>query len=209
LACGEGFHKYVFIEKNAERCSDLRTLKEDFPQIADRIEVHQADANEEIRRICKQDWRQDRAVLFLDPYGTQVPWKTIEIIAGTRAIDLWVLFPIGAVVRMLPRDGEVPDSWRLVLDDLLGRRDWQNEFYRRTSPPLFPEVGLVERVSVEVIREYFLRRLATRFAGVASRPAELRNSKNSLLYLFCFAVGNERGAPNALKIANYILDMGK
>jgi hypothetical protein len=34
-------------------------------------------------------------VLFLDPYGMQVDWTTIEAIARTKAIDLRVLFPLG------------------------------------------------------------------------------------------------------------------
>lgn len=33
----------------------------------------------------------------------------------------------------------------------------------------------------------------------------LMNSKNISLYLLCFAAGNPKGAPTALKIANYIL----
>ena len=43
--------------------------------------------------------------MFLDPYGTQVSWDTIKLIADTRAIDLWILFPIGAVNRLMNRDG--------------------------------------------------------------------------------------------------------
>ena len=33
--------------------------------------------------------------LFLDPYGMQVEWATIESIAHTQAIDLWLLFSAG------------------------------------------------------------------------------------------------------------------
>jgi hypothetical protein len=36
-------------------------------------------------------------------------------------------------------------------------------------------------------------------------PAVLRNSKNSPLYLFCFAAGNSKGVPIALSIASHIL----
>jgi three-Cys-motif partner protein len=46
-----------------------------------------------MRKICDNDWRSHRAVLFLDPYGMQVEWQTIEAIAKTAAIDLWLLFP--------------------------------------------------------------------------------------------------------------------
>ncbi|MEW6074198.1 MAG: hypothetical protein AB1726_16580 [Planctomycetota bacterium] len=54
-----------------------------------------------------------RKVLFLDPYGMQVEWVTIEAVAQTKAIDLWVLFPLGVGVnRLLTKSGEIPESWR-------------------------------------------------------------------------------------------------
>ena len=43
------------------------------------------------------------------------------------------------------------------------------------------------------------------FAMVADNPFPLRNSKNSLMYLLCFAAGNPN-APKALEIAEDILE---
>jgi hypothetical protein len=43
------------------------------------------------------------------------------------------------------------------------------------------------------------------FFDVAEKPMVLRNTKNCPLYLFCFAVSNEKGAPIALRIANHLL----
>ena len=42
-------------------------------------------------------------VLFLDPFATEVEWATIEKIASFNALDTWILFPISAITRMLPR----------------------------------------------------------------------------------------------------------
>ncbi|GAI54351.1 unnamed protein product, partial [marine sediment metagenome] len=57
-------------------------------------------------------WQNNRAVLFLDPYGMQVNWETIKAIANTEAIDLWYLFPFGiGVNRLLQKDaGKMPLS---------------------------------------------------------------------------------------------------
>jgi len=54
--------------------------------------------------------------------------------------------------------------------------------------------------------EYFIKRLQGIFKGVATNPLILRNSKNVPLYLLCFAAGNQRGAPTAVKIAKEILE---
>ena len=83
------FDSYIFIERDPERCAALERLRDDFPDRADNIHVQQGDANEEIQALCGKDWSSHRAVWFLDPYGMQVEWRTIEAIAGTKAIDLW------------------------------------------------------------------------------------------------------------------------
>jgi three-Cys-motif partner protein len=146
-------------------------------------------------------------VLFLDPYGMQVEWQTIEAIASTRAIDLWLLFPLGiGVTRLLARSGEIPPGWRSRLDKLLGRTDWYETFYRvERRPTLFgdAEERLVKATN-ESIGLYFTERLKSIFPGVAE-PGVLRSSSNCPLYLLCFAAGNAKGAPIALKIANHLL----
>ena len=81
------FDRYIFIERNRERCAELEELKREFPDLAMDIDVRQGDANLQIQDLCSKDWSSRRAVLFLDPYGMQVEWQTIEAIAGTKAID--------------------------------------------------------------------------------------------------------------------------
>jgi three-Cys-motif partner protein len=172
------------------------------------VSVLEGDANVEIQRLCDKDWRFHRAVLFLDPYGMQVEWKTIEAVAATKAIDLWVLFPLGiGVNRLLTRSGDIPTAWRQRLDTLLGTTDWYDEFYRvETEPTLFgPNEERVVKASTTTIGEYFNSRLKSVFADVAPEPKVLRNSTNCPLYLLCFAVGNDAGAPIAVRIANHLL----
>ena len=147
-------------------------------------------------------------MLFLDPYGMQVEWKTIEAVATTRAIDMWLLFPLGiGVSRLLTRTGEIPSSWRDRLTTLLGRDDWYEEFYRvETTTNLFgDDESRVVRASIDTIGRYFNERLRSVFFAVADEPRVLRNSRGCPLYLLCFAVGNEKGSPIALSIANHLL----
>jgi len=202
------FDKYIFVERQKNRCEQLEALKTEFPELADDIDIRRGDANSEIQDLCGGSWRSERAVLFLDPYGMQVEWKTIEAVAGTKAIDLWLLFPLGVGVnRLLTKTGDIPESWRRRLDKLLGTPDWYDEFYRgETATNLFGEVEEhVVKAKVDVIGRYFNRRLQEKFPGVAKDPGVLRNSVNSPLYLLCFAAANERGAPIALNIANHLL----
>jgi three-Cys-motif partner protein len=206
------FGEYVFIEKNAERCTQLEELRSAHPALASSIRVLQGEANEELVSLCRErDWRSQRAVLFLDPFGTEVRWETIEVVAATKAIDMWVLFPVGmGVNRLLKRSGEVPPSWRARLDDLLGTKKWYDEFYKvERVPTLFgQDEEHVVKATTETIGAYFNERLKGIFDGVAANPRILRNSRNSPLYLLCFAAGNAKGAPIALRIAEHLLKMG-
>lgn len=147
-------------------------------------------------------------MLFLDPYGMQVSWETVRAIARTRAIDLWYLFPLGvAVNRLIRRDGAIGDSERKRLDDIFGATDWHDAFYEQaTRATLFGEESSHEKkATFESIGEYFTARLGTVFAGAAKNPLLLCNSRNIPIYLLCFAAGNEKGAPIALRIAQHIL----
>jgi three-Cys-motif partner protein len=202
------FDGFVFIEQHGGRRAQLEQLKDEFPEHRDAIQVRAGDANEQIQEICALDWQRRRADLFLDPYGMQVEWKTIAAIAATKAIDMWLLFPLGiGVNRLLTRSGEIPASWRERLTTLLGRDDWYDEFYRaeKTTNLFGDDETRVVRASIDTIGRYFNERLRSVFFAVADEPKVLRNSKGSPLYLLCFGVGNEKGSPIALSIASHLL----
>lgn len=205
------FDGFVFVESHGGRRAQLEQLRAEFPHLKDSIQIRGGDANTQIREICQLSWAKRRAVLFLDPYGMQVEWTTIEAVAATRAIDMWLLFPLGiGVNRLLTRSGDIPDSWRNRLNLLLGTGDWYEEFYKvETTTDLFGnDNARVVRASVETIGRYFNNRLKSVFAAVAEEPLVLRNSKGSPLYLLCFAAGNAKGAPIAVKIAQSQLSKG-
>jgi len=142
----------------------------------------------------------------------QVKWETIEAIAKTQAIDLWILFPLGvAVNRLLKKDGNISEPIKRRLDEMFGTEDWFEAFFKpKEKRTLFDiETGFEKVANLDSISDYFNQRLATVFAGVAKTPLKLYNSKNNPLYLLCFAVSNRNSKANSLasKFANYILQM--
>lgn len=209
LKASPEFEQYVFIERHAGRCAELHNLKTEFPTLAPRIVVKQGEANAQIQALCRTtNWHSHRAVMFLDPYGMQVDWQTVEAVAKTHAIDLWLLVPLGiGMNRILTRSGDIPSEWRTALDRFLGTPDWYDAFYAVDQDQLllgFDDEPRRVKASMEVMAKFFVDRLRTIFPGVAE-PGVLRNSANCPLYLFCFAAGNERGKDPALRIANHIL----
>jgi len=210
LEIKQEFDKYIFIEKSKKHFTELLKLKEEFKDKEAKIDLINTDANNWIIDRCNNyKWQNNRAVLFLDPYGMQVNWETIKAIANTEAIDLWYLFPFGiGVNRLLKKNAaDMPASWEAKLDDILGTNEWKEDFYsQRQDATLFGnESKTIKDADFSKISKFIVKRLKSIFAGVAENPLLLRNSKNNPLYLLCFASGNPRGAKTAIKIAQDIL----
>jgi three-Cys-motif partner protein len=203
------FDHYLFVEQVAERVVALQKLRQHFPHRAQQITIIHDNANTFLRQWCRDtDWRTHRAVVFLDPYGMEVEWATIEAIAQTHAIDLWLLFPLGqAVNRLLTRHGPPEESWAQRLTQMFGTEAWKDAFYRApTQRTLFgAETALEKDADFDAIGAFFVQRLETVFAQVVKKPLPLRNTKNVPIYLLCFAAGNPKGASTAVRIASHIL----
>ena len=204
------FMKYIFIEADAKRCDELRKVITEFPHLADRILIEHADCNKYLQKLCNEkNWAKHRAVLFLDPFGMQVEWETMKAIADVKAIDVFILFPLGmGVNRMLTRDGIITDSWKKKLDSLFGTDSWYNEFYEHQDTYSLFELNnlkMKKKATFQKIAAYYNERLKTIFTKVAENHRVLRNSRNNPLFALYFAAGNPKGAPTAVKIANYIL----
>lgn len=111
----------------------------------------------------------DRAVIFLDPFGNQVRWTTIEAIAATSNVDLWYLFPAGlGVVRQITSDGRVIADSEASLDQIFQSRDWRDAVIQKsTRTDLF---GMTEDVNTKVataesVTRYMISEMKTMFRG--------------------------------------------
>ncbi len=205
------FDRYVFIEKKAEYADELRHIVDtEFAELKPKIEIYNCDCNEKLIDLCNINknatfWRQNRAVLFLDPYATEVKWATLQAIAQTQAIDLWYLFPFSAAQRMLPNEGVV-ESWRTKLNDLFGDTQWENRFYKLNPQlTLFGENDkMLKDVNSHELAAYICERLRSIFPYVADNPRFLYNAKMSPLFLFCFAVSNPN--PKAFGLAKKVAE---
>jgi three-Cys-motif partner protein len=204
-----GFDEYLLIERSPKRAEELKTVVSSLPGREGQVKIESGEANELLQGWCKRtNWMKGRAVVFLDPYGMQVEWETLVVLAKTRAIDLWYLLPLGvAVNRLLPRGRPPPAIWAQAVTRLLGTEEWRTRFYQiQSEDTLFGPASREQKgTDLEQIGGFFVERLKTIFTQVAENPLTLRNSKSNPIYLLCFAAGNPKGAKTAVKIAQDIL----
>lgn len=199
------FDEFYFIEKDTEKISELQEKISQSEHRNRRIHFLNGDANDELQSLCtKIDWRGSRAVAFLDPFALHVEWPTLQAIAATQAVDLWLLFSAMAANRMMPRSGKPDPAWSSKLDLTFGSHEWSEEFYR-SEPDLFEEQTVKNERPFEIMSHFVTARLATEFEAVHDKPLILKTESNTPLFLFCFACGNPNGAKRALPIANHII----
>lgn len=203
------FHTYIFIENDAAALATLKeVLSRKFPERIESAVFEVGDANAVLKRLCDRRWSRHRAVLFLDPYGMEVEWSTMEAIAGTQAIDVWVLFPAGiGVNRQLPSDGKVQKWARVALDRLFGTPEWYERFYsKQMTGDMFGATDRVQKIaSSDEIVVYYGERLRTIFPHVAPNPLVLCNSHNAPMYALFFAAAHPKFGATAVKIAQDVL----
>jgi hypothetical protein len=99
----------------------------------------------------------------------------------------------------------MPESWTTRLNTLFGTDEWARTFYT-SQRTLWDEPATVKTANFDAIGKFFLQRLRAVFADVADNPRVLPDAHGHPLFLLCFAVANERGAPIAKSIAEYILE---
>jgi len=177
------FKQYLFIDISRDHIARLNELQADHPNRS--IAVIPGDANDILTKLCREtDWVRTRAAIFIDPYGMQVQWSTLEHLANTKAVDIALLFPTGPLNRLLKRDGNIPEDWARRIDQHLGPCDWRSAFYTTTvNQDLFGNVAETEKsAKILDLQKFVQNRLQTIFSYVHDEPVPLRNSKGSLLY---------------------------
>lgn len=210
LRCEPRFDEFIFVEKSRSKVRALQKLKETNPEVADRIDIRRGDANDQLNAFCKErDWRKWRAVVFLDPFGNQVAWSTIETLARTNAVDLWYLFPSGlGVFRQIGRDGTVHYTHGDSLDRLMGTPDWRKAFLEEeVVGDLFSRERAISRkvATPESITHFMIARMKSVFkGGVADEWLPLGSKTHKYSLIFAWANPSEK-ARLAGKLAAAVL----
>lgn len=206
-----GFQEFHFIEEDPINFQELQNLSQSYPD--KNINLHNEDANEVISNICSSiNWKKNRAVIFIDPYGLEIKWPLIETIAKTEAMDVWYFFPLSGIYRQAARQlAAVDEGKEKLLTEVLGTSEWKNAFYEQTIQSDFFDVEeSMERTAelndiVQFIKE---ERLGKTFSAVRG-PRLLPDSGGPKRFALFFAVANpnKRAIQISTDVADYILNM--
>jgi three-Cys-motif partner protein len=199
LEIDHSFTHYVFVELDEKRRKELHKLQQQYGASRD-IKIHDQNCNEYLSQLVAKkgiNWREWRGVVFLDPFGTHVPWKTIEGLARTQSFEAFINFPCMAINRLAKNDGNITEHFRQILNEYFGSPEWFDVMYQEESGLFGPLLNKVDDAS-KALLNWYRKRLKAEF-GLASRARLIRNTKNSPLYYLLWAGPN----PTGQRIANY------
>lgn len=206
LEISHQFTDYVFVERDPVRIARLKDLKTEFSSRQTRIHIREKDCNAYLRELLRDmsgQWSHWRGVVFLDPFGMQVPWDTMTELGATGAIEVLINFPVGmAIQRLLKRSGQFSATEKSKLDQYFGTSEWFDLLYQHDPDLLGGHVTKVQR-SGDVLVSWYRKRLKEVF-GYVTEAREIQSTTGRPLYYLIFAGPKRVGAT----IANDVLKYG-
>lgn len=209
LAIDPPFNTYIFIELRAKKLAALKALEAEYPGKS--INVIRDDANAALKTLCeKYAWRNERAVLFLDPFGMHVEWTTLQAIAKTGAIDVWYLFPYSGLYRQAAKNADAMDSDKEEsITRLLGTDEWRQVFYapKRQGSLFGGDDGDEREADHRQMLNFVSKRLKELFPAVTDpkilyQAGDSKNPSGAPLFALYFAASNP--SPKAYGLATKI-----
>lgn len=211
LGVAPPFHRYLLNDvKQSNVLALKKAVRDDFPHLTERVELTRFDANEMLRKLCAAyNWRETRAVVFLDPFGLQIDYETLQLLGQTRAIDLWYLVPVFAMYRQVSGDGQINPDGGPRVDAALGTDVWRNvAVVEEEFNDLFNQAQLRSRRAVDIawFEKVAKERLGDAFGGrVLSETLPLgRKGVQEFSLMFAWANPGEK-AKLAAKLARAVL----
>jgi three-Cys-motif partner protein len=182
------FDAFHFIDLNAIKTDYLRSI------CGDRSDVHiyRGDCNEILTKQVLptiQYKNYNRALCLLDPYGMHLDWEVMLQAGQSKAVDLFLNFPVMDMNRNAIRK----NAAKVRANDLERMtRFWGDDSWKKAAYSEGPQGGLFEpevlKQGNEEIVAAFRRRLKE-VAGFAfvSEPLPMRNSTNAVVYYLFLA----------------------
>jgi three-Cys-motif partner protein len=183
------FDGFYFIDLAEEKTSYLESLCGNRKD----VHIHTGDATEYLTKTLLpqvQYSNYNRALCLLDPYGLHLDWDVIYQAGQSKAIDMFLNFPVMDINRnaIWHHPENVPKSGIQRMNSFWGDDSWRDAAYAKSPQGvLWGEPDIVKQDN-EVIVSAFCERLR-KVAGfeIVLAPLPMKNRNNAVVYYLCFA----------------------
>jgi len=207
------FDRYYLNDTKRKNARSLQAIvNERFLHLRDSVTVMQLDANQALVDLCRTtNWRNSRAVVFLDPFGLQLNFSMVAELGQTYAVDLWYLVPVLGMSRQVKADGSILEPGGTRIDAILGTNAWRSgvvveedrgeDLFGAVEPSIkkVANSAWFEQVAIEQLAKVFK-------GGVLSQTLPLgRNGLHEFSLVFACANPSQKANELAKKLAAAVL----
>lgn len=181
------FTEYHFIDLDEEKAK----VFEDISKENSNVYPYHGDCNEILLNKIFPSLTfktRKRALCFLDPYGLQLNWKSIEMAAGLKTVDIFINFPIMDINRnILFKDLSKADPEDIDrMNAFWGNESWKSLLYKEQGN-LFGDTQHIKIENYHTLAKEFSKRLKSVGFNNVPEPVLMRNTNNGPLYYLFFA----------------------
>ncbi|GEM_PF-215701 len=190
LRCEPPFDRLWFIERNEIRAQTLYEINEE-QRAQDRVSMLVGDANNRVQQVVSRlNPRNERGLVFLDPYGLQIEWETVSALGQAGIFDVFINFSLMGIMRNLTRRSSPSQAFRQTLRKVMQDDSWVDNLYV-TQSRLWddPMMQRGEMASARLAEQY-TDLLRTEFKYVSDYMI-MKNSTGGAIYALIFASPNE------------------
>lgn len=187
------FDGFYFVDMNKDKTDYLQQQCGDKKNVT----IFTGDCNDHlIREVLPkiQYEKYTRALCILDPYGMHLNWEVIQHAGKSRAVDMFLNFPVMDMNRnaIWRNPDNVPREGVERMNRFWGDDSWRKVAYVESpQQSLFGDPPDLIKQDNDAIANAFRERLR-KVAGFAEVPAPLamKNSNNAVLYYLFFAAAS-------------------
>ena len=207
------FDKYIFIEQKAKKIDELKKLISGQANISSEIQYVCGNAETALIELCPMLQRTNvRSVVFLDPFGSQVDWATLEALAATKHVDLWYLFPAGlSVNRQISGGGRFTPEQERSLNRLFGPHNWKSRLLKtEQQTDLFGALEKTEKsATIDDITRFMIECMSSIFEGGVCRGWLPLGRDGAHWYSLLFAMANSSRSAKRIghEVAKHLMTM--
>lgn len=196
------FDHFYFIDMDEDKTKHLATL------CANRtdVDIHTGDSTLYLTQKLLPTIRYEnynRALCLLDPYGLHLDWDVMLQAGQSRAIDMFLNFPVMDMNRnaIWRNPGEAPIGGIERMNRFWGDDSWKQIAYTESPQQnLFSAPDLIKQNNDAVVTGFRDRLKSVAGFAVVPEPLPMKNSNNAVVYYLFFASQK----PVAQKIINDI-----
>jgi three-Cys-motif partner protein len=189
LRTSPSFDGFYFIDMNEQKTAHLKTLCAG----RDNVQIETGDASDYLIHSLLPTIRYElynRALCLFDPYGLHLDWQAMEMAGKSRAVDMFLNFPVMDMNRnaIWRNPSAVPQDGINRMNRFWGDESWRSAAYaEHPQGNLFGGPDMVKQ-SNNAIVDAFRERLK-KVAGFkfVPDPLPMKNSNNPVVYYLFFA----------------------